>query len=453
MHSFYTTVEHTPTTQPSSSSSQSQKTKKHFYYCCKHHSFFQRCCVVGGDGVPCQQHSPKLFPLFPLNCFYEKNCDKKTISSLPILWTESPSKIACCCDLANHQYFNEQPVSVKCGCSNIKFNKGLCSSSGDGGGIGIGRNTYLFCSINQAANPHSRRNYYETLSKLPSAFHDEYDNDDQQGPSTLSRSEKTVNLDKTVLTATVASKLQTSEPHNINKTGAKANGLRPKFLKRRQSCHSSSSESGTAVGGGVPKIEIVICTEVHGSVETKIIRRPDTSQQQQQRQNKAYHKHLQQEKVVDIPFSHFRRALSDYPRSTVKMMEPENDDDSSVHSGPFGSMDSTSSIIVASEALKKSDRKGGAGNKSKSGHKGKHGYGKGKGEGGRRGFKLFNYISHITTCCVSRSASSLLSGSCSGDLNDDEIDDISVGGGSLSYNRFGISVHSYNLHDFFKKLI
>lgn len=424
----------------------------------------------------CKEH--KNLQHFPANCFHAKS--EKTISSLPILWTEASADaatatatgVASCC--ATYQYFH-QPLFVKCGCGGVLPFGGGATEIGAGysrlGAIsGDGKCKYLFCSTDHkrdhTGGGNSRHCYdYETLNPIPSAT--------SQGPSLvpLSRSEQNVNsVVTTVRTVDSHHQQQRSEPlistqskpineviccsgNNINCAFSSLQPFKDRPQKRRQSSQSSSSDSGVngAVRDGVPlpKIEIVICTEVHGSVETKVIRRPETQQRHPQQRynnnrNRIYRRNC---KLVSIPVGQFRRAVSDSPRVIVMEGTPrdyDDDDESSIHSAPEdGSMDSTSSIIVDSCVRRNCSKKhhrnvnricrGGGGNYATGGGDSPR-EGGSKSARGRKRFKLLAYLSQVANCCGSRSTSSLLSHSGSGENIGDSVDHASGeggGGGSL----------------------
>ncbi|CAL8079027.1 unnamed protein product [Orchesella dallaii] len=321
------------------------------YYCYHHHRYCAQC----------QQ----------LSSFSDYlSSKKKTISSLPILWTEASSRIACC--LA----FNHQRPLVNCrgefggGCSS-----GLnCSISGNANSLGIcsvARKTLNYCSStkNYEKILSARSNQFSSVLITPSSLHQEVEIPARG------------NANKTVLK--VASSSEPRKNDDDKKSASQTFKCTFNDMRNRESWTSSASQSV------VPKIEIVICTELHGSTETKVIRPHKTY-----RDNRNF-----------IRLNRCSRALSDSPRVDKTRMNPG----SSAHlDQPSESVNSLTSFVV--------DKKSGGGSRTKLGVKSAKGktantmcgdsQPENNNANGGGAFRMMSFINSITKCCFSTKGNS-----------------------------------------------
>lgn len=440
------TIHPPPLLHPSSSisySSQRQSRRKRKLYCCcdQHGKCFKRGAVgesdTGYNALPQQNF------VLPKNNFHSKP-DKSIVASLPILWSEgTPSPTFQNTTYSITPNCGNYSHCTNCPCKTQHFGGGSGDIGASGGGA---RLKYLFCSID-----HSCQSIESPSTRVPNVF--------------LGR-ERTVQELDTFLTHVADQQYDhyhfhqfqqpRSEPILLSTCGCKAvdeaertafPGLQSikHLVKQRQSLYnSSSSDSFTedpSIGGViVPKIEIVISTEVHGSIETKVISRP-VNFHPHQPQNRSAHR----KSKLNIPFNHVRRALSDAPTGIImeEMYRKHADlhDTDSVQDD--SSANSKSSIIADTSHLRKSKKFGKNGNKRKGGGgNGAHCDGDGNSvnvddtSGGigvkeRKRVGVLAYLTNVAKCCVSRSATSLISRSRSGDIGDGG--DSFLGGGSLSH--------------------
>lgn len=391
---------------------------------------------------------------------------EKAITSLPILWTDASSKVGACCagggipggggGDGDHFHCQSEHESLVNRSSGVV--RGNLSLSGGGGGgacgaiISDGRIRTLFYSTENNSACSSR--YYYDKCNQPlrhfkcACFH-------HRPPWLKGWSSNAAGalLRDTVLTNFIypqklahrSGNLERRKSvditghnnislHSLKYPAGQVEKLSDHLIhKSRQSSTSSSSQSVV----DVPKIKIVICTEVHGSIETKVIRQPHADSSQFLAENCL-------EDSNNIPLSQLRRAISESPRLTImegakgKGLSPfgkkrrdggeSSSANSSVQVEAGGSANSMTSIIVDEKHKKVVNKKykGGGGSKGK-GRCCKDGDGTGddkSGEGrGRRPVRIFNYLANVAKCCVSpQSVTSLLtdSGSCivgGGDIN------------------------------------
>ncbi|ODM92336.1 hypothetical protein Ocin01_14348 [Orchesella cincta] len=327
------------------------------YYCYHHHRYCAQC----------QQLSPFS------DCFSSK---KKTISSLPILWTEASSRIACC--LA----FPHQRPLINCrgefggGCSSGLNHSANASSHGI---CSVAKKTFNYCSS---------KNYEKILSAGTSQFSSVLIT-----PSSLHQEIEipvrgTVN--KTVLKIASSSEPHKTDNDNDNKGASQTFKCTLHERRDRQSWTSTVSQSV------VPKIEIVICTELHGSTETKVIR-----------PNKTYR---------DNGSSSIRlntRALSDSPRVETGMDQGS----SSVHlDQPDESANSLTSIIVVDGKTGGRKKMGGRSNGATATESG-DGQSKNRSTTGGWAFRILSFINNMAKCCFTNKGNSSQSINGAGDGN------------------------------------